>query len=480
MSKLTNDLGLNPVINGNHLIEWGYKPGPHFTRLLKVANHARGWGASDEVIQAILAKEDIPIPVEKKGLNEEGIPYASFVVTNDDEATKANVEAVHAHMNVIMRLPTVVRGAVMPDACPAGTALGTIPVGGVVATKNAIHPGMHSADVCCSMMLTELGSAKPKDVLDYAQSITHFGVGGRDDQIVKLPEEFLEGFEDNPFLAGLEDVARKHFMTQGDGNHFLYVGSYIPLVQAYAGDKKTSLVTHHGSRGFGAMVYKRGMQAAIAQTRKGYNIPDHMAWIDYDTYEGRDYWAALQKVREWTKLNHLAIHSTIRQRFMHTPAVVGNTTIWNEHNFVFRREDGLFYHAKGATPSFDGFSEDDAGMSIIPMNMSEPIYIMEHRDNVEALGFAPHGAGRNMSRSAFLNNIPEENRWDHYTLDTEGIDARWFNGSPDLSECPSAYKGAKQIVAAIAEHDLAKIKVKIHPYGCIMAGEIKKDYKKRR
>lgn len=228
------------------------------------------------------------------------------------------------------------------------------------------------------------------------------------------------------------------------------------------------------------MVYKRGMQAAIAQTRKGYNIPDHMAWIDYDTYEGRDYWAALQKVREWTKLNHLAIHSTIRQRFMHTPAVVGNTTIWNEHNFVFRREDGLFYHAKGATPSFDGFSEDDAGMSIIPMNMSEPIYVMEHRDNVEALGFAPHGAGRNMSRSAFLKNIPEENRWDHYTLVTEGIDARWFNGSPDLSECPSAYKGAKQIVAAIAEHDLAKIKVKIHPYGCIMAGEIKKDYKKRR
>ena len=24
---------------------------------------------------------------------------------------------------------------------------------------------------------------------------------------------------------------------------------------------------------------------------------------------------------------------------------------WNEHNFVFRKTDGLFYHAKGATPA---------------------------------------------------------------------------------------------------------------------------------
>lgn len=478
MVHLTNDLGLTPI-DGNTLIEWGYKPGVGFGHLLKMAVRARSWGASDEVIKKILDKEKIPEPVEKIGLSDSALPYASFVITNDDEATIANVEAVHTHMDVIMRLPTVVKGALMPDACPAGTALGTIPVGGVVATKNAIHPGMHSADVCCSMMMTELGASKPKDVLDYAQSITHFGAGGRRDQIVQLPEDFLDGFEDNEFLAGLQDVARSHFMTQGDGNHFLYVGTYPPAIQVHAGERKTALVTHHGSRGFGAMVYKRGMKKAIAMTRKDYNIPDHMAWIPYDTYEGRDYWAALQKVREWTKLNHLAIHAAVRERFMHTPAVIGNTTIWNEHNFVFLRDDGLFYHAKGATPSFDGYSSDDMGLSIIPMNMREPVYIVSHRDNPDALGFAPHGAGRNMSRSAYLRNILEDDRADHYVLDTEGIDARWFNGTPDLSECPSAYKQAGKIVGAIEEHGLADIRTKIKPYGCIMAGEVKKDYKKR-
>lgn len=472
MTKLTNDLGLEATITGHHLIEWGFQPGPQFPYLLKVANHARSWGVSNEKIKAMLGDVALTFPpkIEKAGLNETSLPYASFIVTGDDEATKENVEAVHTHMREIMRLPTVVKGAIMPDACPAGTALGTIPVGGVVATKNAIHPGMHSADVCCSMMMTELGASKPKDVLDYAQSITHFGAGGREDQLVHLPEDFFKGFEDNQFLEGLEDVARSHFMTQGDGNHFLYVGTMNPSVKAHTNERKTALVTHHGSRGFGAAVYKRGMKVAIAQTKECYNIPDHMAWIDFLSYEGQEYWAALQKVREWTKLNHLAIHSTISQHFRRVPAVIGNTTVWNEHNFVFRRDDGLFYHAKGATPSFEGFSSDDMGLSVIPMNMSAPIYITEHTDNPEALGFAPHGAGRNMSRSAFLKNIPEEGREDHYALDTKGIDVRWFSGTPDLSECQSAYKNAKQIVAAIEENNLAKIFVRIIPYGCIMAG----------
>ena len=77
----------------------------------------------------------------------------------------------------------------MPDACPAGPP-GTIPVGGVVATKNAIHPGMHSADICCSVMLTDFGKTNPKTVLDIAQKTTHFGPRGRPrGQQFKMSEE---------------------------------------------------------------------------------------------------------------------------------------------------------------------------------------------------------------------------------------------------------------------------------------------------
>ena len=60
-------------------------------------------------------------------------------------------------MTELMRTPKIIAGAVMPDACPAGPK-GTIPVGGI-AVSEAIHPGMHSADICCSMAI----SVYPRD-----------------------------------------------------------------------------------------------------------------------------------------------------------------------------------------------------------------------------------------------------------------------------------------------------------------------------
>src|SRR3546814_19820979 len=87
----------------------------------------------------------------------------------------------------LMRVPTIVAGAVLPDACPAGSAPGTIPVGGVAAAKNAIHPGMHSADICCSMAFTNLGSTDPRQVLAAAMGLTHFGGGGRSDGSKNCP-----------------------------------------------------------------------------------------------------------------------------------------------------------------------------------------------------------------------------------------------------------------------------------------------------
>ncbi|MEJ7667100.1 MAG: RtcB family protein [Hymenobacter sp.] len=97
-------------------------------------------------------------------------------------------------------------------------------------------------------------------------------------------------------------MAQEHLGTQGNGNHFLYVGT-----QASTGD--TVLVTHHGSRGVGALLYKTGMHLA-EQFRKELSpeTAPANAWIPTDTPEGAQYWAALQTVRRWTKLNHEVLH----------------------------------------------------------------------------------------------------------------------------------------------------------------------------
>jgi tRNA-splicing ligase RtcB (3'-phosphate/5'-hydroxy nucleic acid ligase) len=263
----------------------------------------------------------------------------------------------------------------------------------------------------------------------------------------------MSGFERNPFLKGLERFAIGHFATQGDGNHFAYVGHLKSTGQV-------ALVTHHGSRGLGAQVYKRGMTVAKKHTAiHAPKVPDHNAWIRASSEDGRAYWEALQIVRLWTKANHIAIHDL-------TAAKIGNAIadrFWNEHNFVFRKSDGLFYHGKGATPNWPGFSEDDDGRTLVPLNMAEPVLLLKHKNKGDALGFAPHGAGRNVGRKAFLReNRPQL---------PDGIDARFYCGRPDLSELPEAYKNAASVRSQIERFGLGEVIDEVIPYGSIMAGD---------
>jgi len=248
-------------ITGKDLIAMGYRQGRWFKSALKEANAQRLVGDElksylDKVAPQIIDPHAEPVSYH---LN----------IRAESEEEEANVESVKNTMVSLMKTPTIVNGAVMPDACPTGSR-GQIPVGGVVVAKDAIHPSMHSADVCCSVMMTSFGHIDPKKVLDHAHRITHFGGGGRED-LFDFPTE-------------LEDKIKSNY----------YLKSKRSLTLA-----KTHL-THHGSRGFGANLYKQGMQAA-EKFRKEIS-PSTMkgnAWIPYSHPQGKEYWEALQIVREW-------------------------------------------------------------------------------------------------------------------------------------------------------------------------------------
>ncbi|MGF3027466.1 RtcB family protein [Methylobacterium aquaticum] len=448
------------MIDGATLIAWGFQPDRWFKQGIATANAMRAAGESDD---AIFAHLQTLAPVETL-LRTNGLPYGLFLDA-ETPAERANAAAVAAHMDALMRVPTIKAGAVMPDACPSGSAMGTIPVGGAVACENAIHPGFHSSDICCSVAATIFKrDDDPVKVLDAVQRVTHFGPGGRAKPIRPAFEGDTD-FGDNPFLRGLENFALGHFGSQGDGNHFAYVGRLRSTGQI-------ALVTHHGSRGLGAQLYKRGMAAARRHTAiVAPKVPAHNAWIKADSPEGRSYWQALQIVRSWTKANHAIIHTMVRQE-------IGNQiadTFWNEHNFVFRRDDGLFYHGKGATPSWSGYSADDDGRTLIPLNMSEPILITAHRDHKGSLGFAPHGAGRNASRSQHLRENGDALAAELAALQARGLDIRSYCGIPDHSELPSAYKDAAAVRAQIDKYDLARVVDEITPCGSIMAGDWERD-----
>jgi hypothetical protein len=158
----------------------------------------------------------------------------------------------------------------------------------------------------------------------------------------------------------------------------------------------------------------------------------------------------LQAIRAWTKGNHLLIHNLAAERL----SVKVADRFWNEHNFVFRRSDGLFYHGKGATPAFDGWADDATDLTLIPLNMAEPVLIVRGKDAPHGLGFSPHGAGRNFSRTQHRRMQAGRSDADIFAEETKGIDARFFSAQrlqeraggapPDraLRPCRSGRRGA--------------------------------------
>lgn len=441
-------------ITGKTLIELGYQGGEWFKEAIIFANENELEG---EALTDYLSSVCPPPTIEPF---EKGVDFYKNIEAAM-EIEQINMNKVIETMNELMKTPTLINGAIMPDACPTG-GKGQIPVGGIVAAKNAIHPAMHSADICCSVMMTSFGKVDPKLVMDAAHKITHFGGGGRA-EFSDLPIELIEKMKANYFLKNEKSLvlASKHLGTQGDGNHFLFIG-----ISKKTGE--TIMVTHHGSRGLGAHLYTRGMKVAEAFRKQ--LSPKTLkvnAWIPYDTERGMQYWEALQIIREWTKLNHTTLHQATCEALSIEPV----ERFWNEHNFVFKDGD-VFYHAKGATPLSDAFVPDSTnGLRLIPLNMSEPVLIVRGKTTENNLGFAPHGAGRNVSRSQHIREKSGKTIEEVFAEETKGLDVRFFSGRVDISELPSAYKNAENVKAQMEKFNLGEVVDEIMPYGSIMAGD---------
>lgn len=163
------------MIIGKQLTELDYRPSKWFKGAVEFANQNN---LEDEALASYL-KTVAPTIIEP--LNEPLFYSKNIKAETEDEFS--NLQQVFNTMEVLMKTPTLVNGALMPDAYTTGD-LGQIPVGGVVLAKNAIH----NADIYCSVMMTIMGNIIPKDVLDKAQSSTHFGGGGRP-EFSELPSD---------------------------------------------------------------------------------------------------------------------------------------------------------------------------------------------------------------------------------------------------------------------------------------------------
>ncbi|MFQ5655221.1 MAG: RtcB family protein, partial [Planctomycetota bacterium] len=164
----------------------------------------------------------------------------------------------------------------------------------------------------------------------------------------------------------------------------------------------------------------------------------HLAWLDLDSAEGREYWRAMELMGRYAAANHACIHRHIGTAL----GVEVLLDLENHHNFAWKEEhDGetLIVHRKGATPAGKGT------LGIIPGSMASPTYVVRGRGEAASLNSAAHGAGRVMSR----RKAKQTYRWKDVRrrLEERGVTLI----SAGLDEVPMVYKDIDAVMAAQAD-----------------------------
>jgi len=346
-------------------------------------------------------------------------------------------EAAHLQMHNACRLPISVAGALMPDA-HVGYGL---PIGGVLATDNAVIPYAVGVDIACRVMLSIIDL--PKNYLDrekhklskVLEENTRFGIGARWPHPKSHPV-MDENWSVTSITSELKDTAWKQLGTSGSGNHFVEFGE-IELLEEFKGVASgayLAVVSHSGSRGPGSRV-------ADYYTRLARNLhpglpPElkHLAWLDMNQ-EGAEYWEAMGLMGRFASANHHVIHRDILKAL----GAKAKVQVENHHNYAWREKFNgkeVIVHRKGATPAGKGV------VGYIPGTMVAPGYLVEGLGNAASLDTCSHGAGRALSRTkakqtTTMHALKKVLRENNVELLSAGLD-----------ESPHAYKNIDEVMLA--------------------------------
>lgn len=439
-----------------HLLRAGFEPGKAMKEALKAMQH-KNWAKKSrdvkmEVLEDLLdhpdkyEEDEILGPIVLALTEDERSTIMKRIPPMRNEGVSCSIygreyidEGAVDQINVAAKLPVARATALMPDA-HVGYGL---PIGGVLATENAIIPYAVGVDIGCRMALSifPLGEKHlQRNEYQYTQDLksqTCFGAGKGIDDPFDDPILERSEFRDIPFLRNLKDKAAKQIGSSGGGNHFVEFG----LVEIQDNENEWNikpgtylgLLSHSGSRGLGATIateYTRIAQKLTPLPKEAKNL----AWLDLDTEEGQEYWIAMNLAGDYASACHDHIHRRLAKTIGEKPLC----RIENHHNFAWKQklEDGteVIVHRKGATPAAKG------ELGIIPGSMTAPGFIVRGKGNPTSLQSASHGAGRVLSRRKARSSITRHQLNKH--LKEKGVSL--IGGGID--EAPFVYKDIHQVM----------------------------------
>ncbi|MGZ8538567.1 MAG: RtcB family protein [Flavisolibacter sp.] len=439
-------------IQGKELRAIGYPEGPVISIAMNVMQKNYKRHTKEEVmeiLQKVLAspieyKDDpvlgsitdqlIPKPSAEGSeisMNNSGIHFNVFGQEHIEEG------AMH-QMYTAAKLPIAVAGALMPDA-HSGYGL---PIGGVLATENAVIPYGVGVDIGCRMCLS-IFDIDPKDLVQkesyFAIEIneaTLFGSGAQFQQASNHEVMENKAFYELPLLKNLHGRAWKQLGSSGSGNHFVEFGTVEITekdeVLGIDAGMYVGLLSHSGSRGLGANIANHYTKIA-KQKRRLPGEASNLAWLNLDEEEGIEYWIAMNLAGDYASACHHIIHAKIAKQLGRKPM----TMVENHHNFAWKENwegKDVIVHRKGATPA----GKDILG--IIPGSMTAAGFIVKGKGENASVNSASHGAGRKMSRTKAMASVTDKQLNDE--LKKHGV--KLIGGG--LDESPFAYKDIEVVM----------------------------------
>lgn len=340
-----------------------------------------------------------------------------------------------------------------------------VPIGGVIAYKDAISPSGVGFDIACGNKAVRVdmpGSelrAGIKTIMDDVFSTVSFGVGRKNAE--KVDHELFDDvrWKLRP-LTGLKQLAREQLGTVGSGNH--YVDLFVDE------QDRVWIGVHFGSRGLGHKTATHFLEKGGA--KDGMQVEPLVLPLDSEL--GRDYVECMEVAGRYAYAGRDWVCSRVAQ-LLGAPIV---EEVHNHHNFAWREEHGgemYWVVRKGATPAFPGQK------GFVGSSMGEASVILEgveHPDAALAMYSTVHGAGRVMGRVEAKGKVDRKTgevkregkvspammrEW----VDRAGVELR----GAGVDESPHCYKRLDEV---LAEHaGMVRVLHVLTPVGVAMAGE---------
>jgi tRNA-splicing ligase RtcB len=341
--------------------------------------------------------------------------------------------------------------ALMPDAHLGKGAT----VGSVIPTLGAIMPAAVGVDIGCGMLAVRTqyrGADLPadRDALHRAISAAIPLSAGKYNTSIRPTAE--------PRIAELEDLDgadqaqsaspnwRLQLGSLGSGNHFLEVS----LDEA----DQVWLFLHSGSRGVGNKLAVKHIAVAQEQCRRRFvTLPDRdLAYLVEGEPEFDTYLRALRWAQRFAYLNREEMMDRMVAAFEGWHGPVQRLESVNCHHNYTEIET---HFSKQVWLSRKGAISAKAGQpGLIPGSMGTASYVVAGRGNRLSLCSAPHGAGRNYSRTA------ARKRFSRTDLEQRMQGIAWGHSDAFLDEHPDAYKDIDIVMRDAA--DLVEIRHTLH------------------